>query len=276
MIGLSVFVFTDMSALFFTSLFLHAILNKNHYLIAISIAGALLCRQYFIFLPAGAGLYYLFRYVKSRDASCLKSIIAVIIGMLPLLALVLYWHGLTPLNETRMKYHNEALVFHEAAVSFYVSLIIVYCFPVLLIHLKNIYTNRIFLIAAIPLSSFQFFFPIKQPIKWVRDRYLTTGFFHEVIALPGSHTFENIVFYICFFLSLPVIFYFFKLIFKSIREKCFDICFLCQIVTILFLITMPLSYLLWEKYFIPVIVFIIIGLERDYFQSKLNNQKVYL
>ena len=63
-LGLTVFVYTDMLALFFLALTLLAFHKKKSVLLTFSVAGALLCRQYYIFIPVSLGIYFLFQLIS--------------------------------------------------------------------------------------------------------------------------------------------------------------------------------------------------------------------
>lgn len=262
-IGLSVFVFTDMLAIFFTTLFLHAIHKRNFFLLAISIAGGLLCRQYFVFLPIAAGLFFIIEYFLFYKNDSLFALIYIFFGCLPLLLLVSYWHGLTPNNAVKADYIGQALIFHQSALSLYIALIGIYCLPIVLLNFKKIYFNSKVWIPAILGSFFIIIFPIKQPINWIERQHHAVGFFHKMIVMTGFPILEKVIFYLCFLFSLPILFYFFKKIIIKIKTKKIDVFLICLLTTFSFLLVMPLSYMLWEKYFVPLLVFIIIGLETE-------------
>ncbi|MBM3130756.1 MAG: glycosyltransferase family 39 protein [Chloroflexi bacterium] len=66
MLAFSIFVFTDMLAIFFLTVACTAIRNQNPRWLAIAMAGALWCRQYLFFLNFAAAVYYLFRLWKEK------------------------------------------------------------------------------------------------------------------------------------------------------------------------------------------------------------------
>ena len=74
MVGLSVFVFTDMLAILFVLTTCISIRAQRPILLAFSISCSLLCRQYLLFLTAAVGLYYLCMLFKSRSIETKKRI----------------------------------------------------------------------------------------------------------------------------------------------------------------------------------------------------------
>jgi hypothetical protein len=174
-----------------------------------------------------------------------------------------YWHGLTPNNTVKGDYNEQALRFHPEALSLYIALIVVYCLPIILLNFKKIYTDNKVRILSIFVSVFIIIFPIKQSIDWIENQHHTVGFFHKVIMMTGSPVLESLVFYLCFLFSLPILFYFCRKIYIKIKTKEIDVFLICLLTTFLFLLTMPLSYMLWEKYFVPLLVFLIIGIETE-------------
>jgi len=72
MVGLSIFVFTDMLAILFLIICCLAVKNKSPLLFAVASSLGLLTRQYFAFLAIAAGLYYLFSYKKARESRAIK------------------------------------------------------------------------------------------------------------------------------------------------------------------------------------------------------------
>src|SRR5690606_11353868 len=66
-VTLSLFVYTDMPAIFFALLALIAAGRQRPVLLTLALAGALLCQQYLIFLNLAMGTFYLLRSLQQRQ-----------------------------------------------------------------------------------------------------------------------------------------------------------------------------------------------------------------
>jgi len=267
LIGLSYFVFTDMLSMLFIVITMYAFKKDNNIVMSIGIAGALLCRQYLIFVPITIIVAAAVSFLYTRNKQNSTKLIAAVLGTFPFCLLVLYWSGLSPVNTTRQDYINESMKFHPEALSLYVLLITVYMFPVIIMKIKELYSSIRVVLLSIPISLFILFFPVMQPVPWIEKKHHIVGFFHKLAASSGMLLIEKMIFYVCFLLAIPVLVKIVTDFIKGIRNKQFDLFFIAQLGVFSFMLIMPLSYMLWEKYFIPVIVLLILSLE------KRNNKK---
>lgn len=252
-IGISVFVYTDMLSLLFLAWSLIAFRKEKPIILAISTAGALLCRQYFIFLPVAFILYYLIQMILSPRGNSHKMLISSIVSLIPFISLLILWHGFSPQNEMRSLYLQKGLYFHIEFLVLYISLFIVYLFPVIIYRWKNYYTNRKLLLLSLLISFTYFLFPVKASEPAMAVDVYTVGFFHRFIRMIVGSSAEHYVFYLIFLFSLPVVLWIIHDIYFQIKCRKPNAFLFMGISIILFLIIMPLSYLNWEKYFLPII-----------------------
>jgi len=252
-IGISVFVYTDMLALFFLAWSLIAFRKEKPIIMAISTAGALLCRQYFIFLPAAFILYYLIQRILNPRGNSYKMLISSIVSFIPFISLLILWRGFSPQNEMRSLYLQEGLYFHIDFLVLYISLFIVYLFPVIMYRWKKYYTDRRLLLLSLFLSFIYFLFPVKASEPAMAVDVFTVGFFHRFIRMILGSSAEHYVFYLIFLLSLPVVLWIIRDIYFQLKCGKPNAFLLMNISILLFLIIMPFSYLNWEKYFLPII-----------------------
>jgi len=252
-IGISVFVYTDMLALFFLAWSLIAFQREKPLLLAISAAGALLCRQYFIFLPAAFFLYYLIQLIISPRGKSHTMLISSLVSVVPLVSLLILWRGFSPQNEMGNLYLQKGLYFHIEFLVLYISLFIVYLFPIIIYRWKKYYTNYKLLFLSILLSFTYFLFPVRVSEPAMAVGVFTVGFFHRFIRMTLGSSFEHIVFYLIFLFSLPVVLWIIQDIYSQIKYRNPNSFLFADLGIIFFLIIMPLSYLNWEKYFLPII-----------------------
>lgn len=253
MIGLSVFVFTDMITILLIILAFLAVKKENYILLFISSAGALLSRQYSIFFISSIGLYYLLDYLRDfSDKKKLKLLLAVSFSIIPLIALFLLWGGFNPVNQARNLYIHEAFTYHFDYLSLYIAQIFIYMFPIFLIIRKEIYNKPVLIYLSILFSLYYWIFPVRACEIQTKIEVHTVGFFHKVLNFiaPGSSLFSDIVFYLGFLFALPFLLLILKEVYEKVIKKYFDLTFMMDVSILSFLIVMPFSYMHWEKYFL--------------------------
>ena len=266
MIGLTIFVFTDMLPLLFLGLSLWAFQRNNPYLLAFSLGSALLCRQYYIFLPAAVGIYFCFRFFISRNRTAARMVLASVISLIPLGLLFLLWGGFSPQNDMRQLYLHESLHFHPDYLILYISLFIVYLLPLIIYRWKTYYRDKKILLFSLLLSAFYFLFPIKASAYSMAIQVYTVGFFHKFLRSIMGSSLEHFIFYLTFLFSLPVLLTILIDIYQKLKNKITDGLLLANLCIFFFLVAMPFSYLNWEKYFLPVIPLAVFSiLNKKYF-----------
>ncbi|MDH5185709.1 MAG: hypothetical protein OEW70_01440 [candidate division WOR-3 bacterium] len=135
-IGLSVFVYTDMLPILFSIICCLVMIKPNPVIFAISLAGALLSRQYFVFFGSAACLYYLLKLFYQKESYALRMLVACIISFLPIFLLIFLWKGLNPDNAMRKFYYAQGLSFQPNSIILYVLMFFVYFLPNYIISLK--------------------------------------------------------------------------------------------------------------------------------------------
>lgn len=254
MIALSFLIYTDMLAMLFLILCCFAIVRQNPFVFAISAACALLCRQYLSFILLAGAIFYLIKYIKGKERVALKMLISIFISFLPFLFLIFLWKGLTPENELQNLYLGEKINFHINFLIFYICLFCIYLFPIIVLTYKSYYQNVKILIASFVISSFYWLFPVTPAKSAIEAGFNTAGWFHRGLKwLFENQFYEHVVFNIAFFFGLPIVLYLFKDMFGKWRKNEFDFPFFLDIAILTFLLMMPFSYLVWEKYFLPII-----------------------
>lgn len=256
MIGLSVFVFTDMLAILFSLLSCISIRRHRPVLLAVSLSCGLLSRQYLIFFALAVGVYYLLRYPKKDRTkwhvdpmflSCLVSII-------PLASLVFLWKGLSPDSRVRDIYATGGYYFHPSFLTLYVCLFFVYLLPIIVVCWKSIYRDTKVLVGCLVVSWLYWLFPVRPCKAQIDANIPTVGLFHKFLKLTiGKQALEDIAFYLIFLLGLPVAFYFVRDSYLKWQRRELDFLFLLDLSIMAFLLVMPFSYLCWEKYFLPLL-----------------------
>lgn len=254
MAALSFLVYTDMLAMFFLILSCFAIVRQNPFAFAVSAACALLCRQYLSFILLAGAVFYLIKYIESRERIDLQMLASIIISFLPFLCLVFLWQGLVPENSMQNKYLGERTTFHMNFLVFYICLFSIYLFPIVVLTCKSYYKNIKVLVACFVISWSYWLFPVTAAKSMIESGVDTAGFFHtSVKRLFENDIMEHVVFYIAFLCGLPVVLFILRDIYEKWQIKDFAFSFFLDISIIAFLLVMPFSYLVWEKYFMLII-----------------------
>jgi len=252
-VGLSIFVFTDMLAILFLIICCLAVKNESPALFAIASVFGLLTRQHFAFLTIAAGLYYLFNYQKTRESRAIKMLFSAFLSFLPLLSLFVLWQGPAPVSARKALYMKESLGFHPNSLILYITQFSIYLLPVILFFWKDIYKNKKILITSFIISWLYWVFPIAPSTAAVDANIHTVGLFHKLVRLVLGAQYEHIFFFIFFFLGLPIVLAMIKDCYQRIKSPYLDFLLFIDLAILTFLLIMPFSYLVWEKYFLPVL-----------------------
>jgi len=261
MVGFSIFVFTDGLTIMFLVAGLLAFHRRMAWLLAFGVAGALLCRQYAVFLPIAAVMCLAHEFSRDRRPDSGRLLTAVLVGMLPFAALLMLWGGLSPINRWRDFYATGHLTFHPSYLVLYIALLALYAAPLLFVVWRQLYGDRRLLIGALVLSMVYWLFPVKASAYAVDINVHTVGLLHKalvrVIAAPW---FAQIVFFVGFALGLPILYAVIRSALRAVRLTSVAPTLLYDLAILGFLALMPFSYLNWEKYFVPLLPFLFVRL----------------
>ncbi len=254
MVGFSMFVYTDISAILFGIIALYGIIKRSWWICAFGLALAVLCRQYMAFLTVAAFLFFFLEWILKRKNDSMKLTVAAIASALPYLGLVILWGGTSPDNPLRKQFLDEGVRFHPEMLSLYIAGLFVYAFPALAVNYRTFYKNWFLAALSVIGVGFIVLFPVHVSKPLAILGVSRVGQFHRLLKdILGNEFLVHMGFAICFLLALPLIFYLLKDSYDRIRQETFDARLLIALSIIVFLAMMPFSYLGWEKYLMPVI-----------------------
>lgn len=256
MLGLTVFIYNDMVTIMFLVICCLAVIGKRPFLFLISSACALLCRQYFVFLPAAAGLYFLIRYFREKDNRNLMMTVMSVLSGIPLGLLMILWGGLGPSHSLRSEIMEAEMriYFHMPYLTLYICLIFIYLLPVVLIKWRIFYTNLKVIIICFIISLTYWLFPVAPAYSSQKYGITTVGYFHRFLnTVLKKPLLVDMVFFISFFLGLVVTACIVIDLFKRCRDRNHDYAMFLDMAILAFLAVMPLSFMLWEKYFLLIL-----------------------
>ena len=256
-VGLSVFVFTDMIALFGMALVLHASSAGRPGRAALGLAVATLARQDLAFLAAAVVLAALCSR-DERDRGRVAWFATAVAGMLPLAALVWLWAGLSPANNLRPLYLADGLRFDPHALSLYLALPGIYLAPLVVAVLVSVPFRLRHLGIACAAAGFVLLFPIAPSLPQVREGIHTVGFVHRasVALLPaGAVQWPFAIGAFTGWAAIGAVVLRGRHHFGSSALSIAGCLPLASAVA--FLVVMPFSYMPWEKYGLPLLMAVI-------------------
>lgn len=259
MAGLSIFIYTDMPAMLCMISACLAVVRKKPLWLWLSLAGAILCRQYFVFFTLGVTIFYFIRWLTLKNRRETGFFLASVLSHVPVLLLFWLWQGFAPDNEMKHLYIDYSFTFHPSFLTLYISLLFIYMIPLVLYRWRAFYNDWLLLGVSFILCWLYWLFPV-APAGPARDVNLTTvGLFHRAFkSFSDSLAIDQIIFFVGFCFGLPLLLKFIKSAYVLIRYREWTLPLMLDIVIILFFMIMPFSYLCWEKYFMPVIPVLIL------------------
>ena len=180
--------------------------------------------------------------------------------MVPTLALFILWGGVSPDNAMKARYVSDAFIFHVDFVSLYLALLFVYPVPLILYRWRVFYGRPLVLLMAILLASGYWLAPIRAAAPAVAGGVHTVGLLHRGLLGIFPEPIVDLFFYGCIVLALPVVMGIARDGWMRMKRPDFDGTILLHLTILCFFLVMPLSYLNWEKYFLPVLPAVVLAL----------------
>lgn len=271
MIGFSLFVFTDMSAILFMVAACLAMNRGRPVWFALMLAAAMLCRQYLAFVFLAAMIFFIMQWCHRRDTMPRSMLMATVLSSLPLLLLFWLWGDVHPDNLRKQFYVAETFRYHPSAFVLYISQLFWYLLPVVLTRWRRFYSDYRLWLVATAVSVCYFAFPVTVSASAVEAGTHTVGLLHSsLVGLGGDAWLVSAVFYVGFLFGLPVLLSVVRDTYLRLRDRRLDYELFLDLCILSFLLLMPLTYLTWEKYFMPLVP---LGTARFLLPHKGNPQK---
>jgi hypothetical protein len=256
--GASVFVFTDISALLLVVLAFHMFAQERFAWASLALMAALLCRQYaivfWIALAVTAGWGAVFSARRSIWAWALAWMAA---APLPLIVLMFLWGSLSPPTGRELWIVGGGMTWSPRAFTAYLAFLAVYLVPVMVLGMRRFRGRGVFFLAAVPLSLLYFVFPVQvSSVARIQAGVETVGLAHRALrALAGSGAVEHAVLWAASALGIWLLLVFLRDDARLWRRSKLSPGTPLSLAVYLFLLIMPFSYQIWEKYLLLVLPF---------------------
>ena len=259
--GLGMHVFTDIPYLLFIVLIVFAIYIGNPVLLFISTACALLIRQYSVFALISAGAYLFIQYRKNGRFPK-STFIALVCGAVPLLVMMLLWRGTAPPSGVQRWVIDDGSVYRFRYIYIYIIFMAVSLLPLLVYAYRILLKNRIIILSGFLLSLTYFFFPVHSSFVTAEQTGVTTvGLMHIFIrGILNNYCLEQFVLWIFCWAGFVTLLHIIWTDITRMKNGEWDFGHFLTLTVIVFLVIMPFSYQVWEKYLVVVLPFILLRL----------------
>lgn len=261
-LGTSVFVFTDMLTILLSLSAIISFIKNKTILFIVFATLAILCRQYAVIIPAAVILYSLLTY-KRDEKSGRKFILSSIITVLPLLILFEVWKNISPASGIEKWIISNSALYNIDYLNTYLTFSVIYIFPLVIVFFRKIKPDYKSILIALVFTTLLSFFPVKPSIAALNfTDHKTVGFVHQgLAAIVGLDTLwlkMLLAIFLLFgcYINIELI----KRFYIEIRGKFFGKEKIFTMLWILFLVIMPFSYQVWEKYLTMILPFLILSI----------------
>lgn len=260
--GTSVFVFTDMLTILLVFAAIISFIKNKLILFILFSSLAILCRQYAVIIPAAIILYSFLNYKNDKQISR-NYVIGSLLTFLPLLVLFGIWRNISPASGIEKWIIPNSSFYNLDYINTYITFSFIYLFPLAIIFFKKIKLSHSSLFIASLLTIIISFFPVKTSNATLEfTDYRTVGFVHQ--ALAGIFGMEGFWLRIILGFFLLVGCYInielLKRFYVYIRNKSLEKETIFTLLWFIFLVIMPISYQVWEKYLTMILPFLILSI----------------
>jgi hypothetical protein len=223
------------------------------------LAATLLFRQYYVFVIVALIIYHGLRLLRDAEhrADAIRMALGYLACMVPFGLLALLWGGIHPPNGVvYMVTGKSEPLYHPSYLIAYIVLMPAYTFPIIAARLKPVYASRVAIIAACLAAPLYWFAPVEVSRRSAAFIHAPAiGTYHRLLQIIAreNETLSHVLLCLTFVVGVPVVLYFVRSIVRRMRERRFDLALQFDLMILVFLIIMPFSYQIWEKYIIPLV-----------------------
>ncbi|MCC6681556.1 MAG: hypothetical protein IT445_11700 [Phycisphaeraceae bacterium] len=250
---LSFYVYTDMLAMLGLALALWAYACRRPVLLSAGLAVAVLSRQYLLFAVAATGVIAAGQMWRGEKAGR-QMLAAAAVSLLPLAALVALWRGLSPDNQMKSLYVDQMLSFHPTSLVVYVACVALYTLPVLAWRWRMLLADRVAWVSAGCIGWAYLLWPVRASQVSITAGFQTVGVFHRLLKLlTDSLLLQDAAWCAFWVLGLVLLIHVARDSLRRLVAQRWDQLQYWNVMILWFFAVMPLSYLHWEKYALPLL-----------------------
>lgn len=254
-IGVAIFVFTDMLMIAALLAGLVALRHRRYAMATCALAAAVMTRQYAAFFVLAVVAAALLERSGRAWAPNLRLAAWATVSIAPLLGLFLFWGGLGPQTPLRQRYLTHAVGYDMHALSMYLAAPGIYLAP-LAIWAASRGVKPAALLIGVMGALLVLVFPVQPSAVQILEGIGTVGLFDRVARpfLPDVMLRATYCLFAALWLS---VFAQGTIVLRaSVRGRPVHahelVCWTC---VVSFYLLMPFSYMAWEKYALPLVVF---------------------
>ncbi len=260
--GTSVFVFTDMFTIMLILLSIISFIKNKLFLFFIFSTLAILSRQYAVIIPAAVIVYSLLSYKKDNMISR-NNIIASLISFIPLIILFALWKNISPVSGIENWIVPNLSFYNLDYINTYITFSVIYIFPLALIFFSKIKLNYKRFFIAFIITILLAVFPVKPSLATLEfTDYKTVGIVHQVFAefFGYESLVLKIILWVFLFAGCYINIEIIKRFYLQFKSKSYNTELILPLLWFLFLLIMPLSYQVWEKYLTMILPFYVLSI----------------
>lgn len=260
--GTNIYVFTDMLTIMLLLAGIIAFLKNHIILFSILSALAILTRQYAIIFPISIIIYSLLIFIKDKKQN-LKYIFGSLVSFIPLLVIVLIWKNISPQSGIDKWIIPNSSLYNLDYINTYITFSAVYALPISILYFYKNKLNYQTAIIAFFIAAFLSLFPVKPSMATlIQTNYATVGYAHKLLfQILGENSFGvKVILGLLLFVGTYINVEIFKFTLMKLKDEVEDKKIVLILLWFLFLLTMPLSYQVWEKYLTMILPFFILSI----------------
>lgn len=256
---MSIFAYTDIFGIAGLLLAFTGLSRASMWRTAVGVAIALLCRQYLVLALPAFGVMALGWWALDRKIA-IRQIVALIAGCVPFGLLVLLWGGLGPDNELKRIYQQGYFTWKPQSAWLYVSLMGLYGLPAYVWLGRRLRPGLTGWLLATAMGLLGFILIVDPSPSAIAVGFETVGLLDRTMHwLSLGPVLRQIVWSIGAALGGLLLGELMRESWRELRLGHLAPQAIVLAMLLGLLVVMPLSYLHWEKYFIPVLPWAIAG-----------------
>jgi hypothetical protein len=180
-----------------------------------------------------------------------------------LLLLFAVWKNISPASGIEKWIVPNSYFYNIDYINTYITFSVIYVFPLVIVFFKKIKFSYTTLYISFALTIILSLFTVKPSMATLTfTDYKTVGFVHQAFVefLGNESLWLKIILAFLLFVGCYINTELFKNIYQDIKAKSIDKKLVFILLWLLFLLIMPFSYQVWEKYLTMVLPFLTLGI----------------